>query len=76
MMELMRLGELDMEARDNVKNLKDPRRKLASVKKSIDRVQKEIMRVEKELAKKEKRVPQEIELKYIPPPMPDAVDST
>ncbi|MBW2157261.1 MAG: hypothetical protein JRG87_11540 [Deltaproteobacteria bacterium] len=67
LIELMRLSELYTEVRDNAQNLNEVNRKLNSVKDRIDAVQKELMKLEKKLSKIEKRVPEEIELKYIPP---------
>jgi len=67
LIELMRLSELYTEVRDNAQNLNEVNRKLNSVKDRIDIVQKELMKLEKKLSKIEKRVPEEIELKYIPP---------
>ena len=67
LMELMRLSELYTEVRDNAKNLNDINSKLISVKDRIEIVQKEIMTLEKRLSKLENRIPEEIELKYLPP---------
>ena len=67
LIELMRLSELYTEVRDNAQNLNEANRKLNSVKNRIDIVQKEIMKLEKKLSKIENRIPEEIELKYIPP---------
>jgi len=76
LIELMRLSELYTEVRDNAQNLNEANRKLNSVKNRIDIVQKEIMKLEKELSKKENRIPEEIELKYIPPLQQDEVNSS
>ena len=76
LIELMRLSELYAEVRDNAQSLNEVNRKLNSVKDRIDIVQKEIMRLEKKLSKIENRIPEEIELKYIPPLQPDEVNSS
>ena len=76
LIELMRLSELYTEVRDNAQNLNEANRKLNSVKNRIDIVQKESMKLEKELSKKENRMPEEIELKYIPPIQHDEVNSS
>ncbi len=76
LIELMRLSELYTEVRDNAQNLNEANRKLNSVKNRIDIVQKEIMKLEKELSKKANRIPEEIELKYIPPLQQDEVNSS
>ena len=71
LIELIRLSELYTEVRDNAQNLNDVKRKLQSVRDRIDIVQKEIMKLEGKLSKIENRMPEEIELKYIPPLQPD-----
>jgi peptidoglycan hydrolase CwlO-like protein len=76
LIELMRLSELYTEVRDNAQNLNEANRKLNSVKNRIDIVQKEIRKLEKELSKKENRMPEEIELKYIPPVKQNEVNSS
>lgn len=75
LIELMRLGELYTEVRDNAQNINEVNRKLNSVKDRIEIVQKDIMKLEQKISKIEKRMPEEIKLKYIPPLQTDKINS-